>query len=85
MYRFQVHEYADHCVLHCTVEEWSHSVFKDMRLTMAAIREAYNDKPLFAPYMDAKQGKFMAMLGFKDCGDLGHTADGSAVSMWRLV
>jgi len=60
---------GDKAFLHCTVTNWSPSLYRQFRqifkdLTIAFKKKGY--KVIFAPDMDNKTTKFAKMFGFKE-------------------
>lgn len=62
-------------ILHGEVQHWSPAVYKRILAAIMGVQEAVQ-APLYAPFVNAKEGRFMEMLGFRPCEKLMLGSDG---------
>lgn len=70
-------------VLHCTVKKWSHTICKYLMSSVCNIQMQLRE-PLYAPRMNDKQEKFLAMMGFYGTDKTLFTIDGDEFPLFKF-
>lgn len=70
-------------ILHCTIKKWTHTVYKALMSTVCQIQMLLKEI-LYAPLVDEKQEKFLAMMGFYPTDKYMFGVDGNTYQLFKF-
>jgi len=70
-------------IIHCTVKKWTHTIYKHLLGAICRIQQDLKE-PLYAPCMNAKQEKFLSMMGFYPVDKAIYTRDGECYPLSKF-